>query len=138
MTCWMSPRIWASLRRCVTCDRAPLVARHDVEELSERRRVELDHELAVDKEGGHVGGRHEILEVVVGLAEVFEPLLELLIDRLEFFIDRLQLFLRCLELFQRRLIFLIDRLQLLVGGFELFLLRLGVFEGALKLRLCRL
>jgi hypothetical protein len=119
--------------------RAPLVHRHEVENLGQGRGIELDRQLAVDNQRGHVGGGHEVLEVVVGLAEVFNLVFEFLIDEgLEFVIDRLQLFLRGFELLEGRAVFLVDRLQFFIGRPEFFMPRLGAFKGALQLRLDRL
>ena len=83
------------------------------------RRVALDAQLAVEEERARSRSRPSGSAGRVGLAELVDLVLQLLVDGGQLLVDRLQLLLAGLELLGRRAQLLVDRLQLLVAGLQL-------------------
>jgi hypothetical protein len=70
-------------------DRPADVGGDEGEELHRRRREERDAQLAVEKDGGDGGRRHQVLQVAVGTAQLVDPALQLLVDGHQLLVDRL-------------------------------------------------
>ena len=73
----------------------------------------LGAQLPIQKNRSDIGRGHQIIEIRIGPAQIFDAVLQLVVDRSQFFVDRLQFFLARLELFR-------GRAHLLVHGLELF------------------
>src|SRR3712207_9513221 len=61
------------------------------------RREELDAQGAVEEDGREPRRVDQILEVAVGVRQLLDLDLQLLVDRRQLLVDRLQLLLRCLQ-----------------------------------------
>ncbi|MNV12963.1 hypothetical protein D3C71_1035900 [compost metagenome] len=109
------------------------VAGNDVEHVGRARREPLDVHLAVDKQRGDVGGRNQVLQVVIDLGRFVHLGLELGIHGDQFFIHRLQFFLARFQLFRGRAQLFVDGLQLFVGRLQFFGGRLRLLDGRLQL-----
>ena len=90
-----------------------------VEQLDRRRREERDAQLAVEEHGGDRRRGHQVLQVAVGVAQLVDLALELLVDGGQLLVDRLQLLAAGLELLGGRAQLLVHRLQLFVARLQL-------------------
>ena len=91
------------------------VGRVDVEEIGDRNGEHLDPQVGIEEQRADLGGRREVLQVVVGDGDARELVLQLGVYRVQLFVDRLQLLLGGLELLGGRPVLLVGGLQFLVG-----------------------
>ena len=96
-------------------ERAPAVARDQIEDRRDRRREAADDEIAVEEHRRDLRAVEHVAQIRVGTIDLVDLGAELRIDRVQLFIDRLQLLLRGLQLLVGRLQLLVDRLQLFVA-----------------------
>ncbi len=113
-------------------DRPADVGRDQVEHALRRRREPLDRQVAVEEEGRDVRGVEEVPDVVVGVAELLDLPLELLVDRDQLLVEALELLLRGRQLLVRRLELLVRGLHLLVRGLHVLARGLHLLDRALQ------
>ncbi len=77
-----------------------------------------DAESVIEENGGDVGAGDEVVEVLVGLGDVCNFGLVLVVEGLEFLVDGFELFVGALEFFIRGLELLVRGLEFFVGGLE--------------------
>ncbi len=121
-------------------NRAALVGLPDIEQFDHPGRVAHDAQIAVEEQGGNIGGGQQVLKVVRQAAEFVYFVLVFLVNGGEFLVHRLQLFLagfklfKCgAQLFVCRLKFFIRGFHLLAAGFIFFDDGLQALPGFLKL-----
>ena len=87
--------------------------------LRDRRREAADQQVAVEEDRGDLGAVEQVAQIVVGLVELLDLALQLVVDRLQLLVDRLRLLARGFQFLVGRLQLLVDRDQLLVRRFQL-------------------
>ena len=99
-----------------------------------RARGETLHpQLPIKKDGPDIGRGHQVIQVGVRPAQLFDAALELVVNRDELFVDRLQFFLARLQLFRRGTHLFVHRLELFVGSFQLFIGRFVLLAAVAEL-----
>ena len=118
--------------------RAPDIGGDDREDIGRARREALDAYAPVDEDGGDVGGRDQVVQVVVCLAGLFHLHFQFVVDGDQFLVHRLQLFLARFELFGGRTQLFVDGLQFFIRGAMLLVRHFGMFDGFLQFLLIAL
>ena len=111
------------------------IRRNKIEDLLRARREPMDAQLAIKKNGADIGRRHQVVEVGIRPAQLFDVVLELVVDGGKLFVDRLQFLLARLQLFRRGTQLLVHRLELFVGGLQLFVGRFVLLDRGVELLL---
>ena len=109
------------------------VGGNQIEQAPRRRREAADQTLGIEEQRRELGTGQQIAQIVVGLLELVELLLQLGIHGREFFVERLQLFLRGFQFLVGRLQFLIHAHGLLMGGLELLVRGFQFLDRPLQL-----
>ncbi len=118
-------------------ERPTYVAGDEAQELLGGSRKAANAQVRPDDDDHPARGGHDVLQVVVGDAELRHAGLELVVDGGKLLVRRLQLLFGGLELLVRRLQLLVRALKLLVGALQLLVGRLELFNRRLKVVLAR-
>src|SRR5439155_26079352 len=112
-------------------DRTAHVRRDQVQYRRRRRSEAPDTKALVQKKRPDFGGIQKISQIVVGLVQLFDVVIELTIDGDLLLVDGLQFLLRSFQLFIGGLQLLVDGQTLLMGGREFFMRALAALDVGL-------
>ena len=119
------------LAREVT-DRPTDIGGDKFQKLPRGRREPLDPEFGIQKHRRDLGAGQQVRQVVAGLVQLADLVLELTIDRMQLLVERLKLLLRGLQFLVGRLKLLVHRGRFFVRGLHLLVDALQLLDRALQ------